>query len=269
MVAKINPIRIVRLWLSFIVLAQAVVNAQPAIGQADPDDATQKRVKGLIESLVSPNKAPPYVGPKDDYRHVKIPADYDREAQRKVLEAWRLLQAEGIKAFPSLVASIEDNRYSCTVVDTPGDGEFNWEVGAVCASIMRNQIDVLTCTLEHSYGPDVLWRRAARENHFGDTPKWWRERVNRSLSDLQIESAQTAIEILKGNHHGYSDVERRKDIRSLEVLISQVKESGRPIDPIGIETRYRRMIGLPGESDRPGGKPHSYKGKADDSIEKR
>jgi hypothetical protein len=272
MAARINVEQSNRLPQTVIVMVLALASARAAVGQATPDAASNARIKKLIASLASPNKEPPYIGDKDDYPRVKIPVGYDRAAQRKILDAWRLLQYEGTNAFPSLVASLNDKRYSCTVIDTPGDGEFNLSVGGVCNHILQNQVGALACTVKNSYGPNVIWWRAARKNHFDDTPKWWHDRQNRSLAELQIELAQSAIEILKshpGDYEGVPDLERRKDVRELEILMNRVKASGQPINPTGIENRYRRMIGLPGESDREGGKSHPYKDNGNDTNESR
>ena len=251
--------RLVRLELFAFTMSLVVAIPRPAIAQAKPDAARQQRIEKLIQSLASPNKDPGYVGDKDDYPRVKIPAGYDRAAQSKVLEAWRLLLDEGIDAFPALVSGMKDNRYSCTVADTPGDGEFNLTVGQVCRDILRNNVNAITCSIENSYGPNVIWWRAARKSHFDDdVPKWWQERRNRSLPDLQIETAQYAIDILKTDKA--TPIKPDQDIKELETLIAQVKVSGRPIEPTGIENRYRRMIGLPGKDEIWLG-PHPYKSK--------
>jgi hypothetical protein len=261
--AKNDPNRVIRLGLLAIALALAVACVRPAIGQPKEGAEHQQYIQKLIQALASPNKAPSYVGPKDDYPRVKIPFGYDRASQRKVLEAWRLLLEEGVTAFPALVAGATDQRYSCTIADTPGDGESNDTVGAVCRLIMRNQVEAICCRLKHSYGPNTIWHRAALESGFyGDLEKWWQERRTRSLAELQIESARYAIDILKSKALGGSDrdVQRREDIKELESLISLVKASGQPIDPIGIENRHCRMIGLPGEDEIWLG-PHPYKSK--------
>lgn len=267
MATRNDPNRFVRLALCAIVMTLVVASARLAIAQAKQDADGQQRIEKLIQALASPNKAPKYVGPKDDYPRVKIPLRYDRAAQSKVLEAWQLLLDEGVKAFPALVAGAKDQRYSCTIANTPGDGERNHAVGDVCWLILRNQIDAPCCKLKNSYGPNTIWHRAAQKSGFyQDLAKWWRERRTRTLVELQSESTQYAIDILKSEAKEDNDrdkqfmVERREDIKELESLISRVKASGQPIAPIGIENRHCRMIGLPGKDEIWLG-PHPYKSK--------
>ena len=77
------------------------------IAPAESPKLRGEEIEALIEQLVSPNQAPTKLAPRARY-----PEEYDREAQKRVREAWHKLWAAEIQAFPSLVKNFDDKRYS-------------------------------------------------------------------------------------------------------------------------------------------------------------
>jgi hypothetical protein len=92
-------------------------------GQKAP--STQRETKALVEQLVSPNLVTP-----TDECWPEHPPNYDREAQKRVLDAMKRLRAIGLPAFPYLIARIGDRRY-CLSEDA-GSCDFAFSVGTIC-----------------------------------------------------------------------------------------------------------------------------------------
>jgi hypothetical protein len=249
--------------LSAVLCSAAEPNADQPKQVAAYSKESNKAIGKLIQALASSNMAPKITGPKDGEQRASILNGYEGASQRKVLKAWQSLLDAGVKAFPALVEHANDHRYSCTLADP--DGDCNASVGDVCQRILRNQIDGPCYKLTRDYGPNTIQHRAAMQSGFyEDLPKWWRERQNSTLAELQVESAGAALEVLKAEIQHTDGRERAQlleTVRELDSLIRQIKASGRPIRPTGIEGRYERMTGLPGESSDPGsyGRPHPYK----------
>src|SRR5688572_20973443 len=76
-------------------------------------ETKQERIERLINSLASANKPPPAEVPD-----VHIPANYDKQAQAKVLQAYEALLTEGEAAVPLLVKYLQDRRYSASVASS-------------------------------------------------------------------------------------------------------------------------------------------------------
>jgi hypothetical protein len=248
--------------LRSVVVGLVIAATQLAAAQAKHDDGQQQRLKELIAALASPNRQPNSTG--DD--EVRIPFTYGRRTQQKVLDAWSALLKEGIDAFPLLVASVSDHRYSCTV--RGGNGDINATVGEVCHMILRNHIEVYWDVIDYPWPgaeprPYVPWERL---------PKWWQKRQRRTLRELQIEAAEYAIQALKNpsDHevrlrNERPDVKTRQaaNIQKVEGLLKRLRASDRPVEPRSIEGSWKRMIGLPGDKDDLGwrGRAHPFDGK--------
>lgn len=249
---------LVRLGLRSIVMAFVIAAARMAVAQAQHDDGQQQRIKKLIAALASPNRQPKDSG--DD--EITIPSTYGRRTQQKVLDAWEALLKEGAAAFPLLVASVHDRRYSCTL--RAPNGDINATVGDVCRKILENHIEIYRDVLDRPWPdaepkPYLPWE---------DLSKWWRKRQRQTLHELQIEAAEYALRSLKNpsDHelrlrNERPDVKTRQaaNVRKVEDLLKQLKASDHPIEPRSIEGEHV-MIGLPGK-DGHGSRPHPYNGK--------
>lgn len=206
--------------LSFIapgptVLALLLFFGQPAFGNDKSDAAKQKRIKTLVSALASPNEPP------DLNAEVNVPDKYDRAAQQKVLDAWNALLKEGVEAFPALIASAKDKRYSCSYEQPNYRG--NLTVGEVCVLIVARQVDAYL----DAGGPYYLEPRSDKLEN------WWRKHKHQSLREMQIEDAEWALQALedqaeeKTKRH-VGKPRRTEEVEKLEAFVDRLKK---PISP--------------------------------------
>jgi hypothetical protein len=245
--------RLARLCWRSIVLALVFATSQLAVTRAAQDDDQQERIKTLIRTLASSNRAP-----KEGDGETRIPNTYGRTSQERVLNAWAALLKEGIEAFPLLTASTNNKRYSCTVRGPSGD--VNLTVGDVCTKIVRNQVAVYSDVIDWPFpgaAPGVFPRE--------ELSVWWQTRRGRTLREMQIEATEYALTDLKNpSEHETKlraqptiNARQMENIRKLEALLNDLKASDRSIQPKTIEGG-QRMIGLPGRDTR-NSSSHPYK----------
>ena len=245
MAAKIDLRSIARV---FAVMASLFFITQLAFGQSKPDVAKQQQIKTLIEALVSRNK-PLFSAEAEIEIRELIPAEYDRVAQRKVLDAWNALLKEGIEAFPALIANVKDERHSCSYIQPNYEGTLT--VGEVCNVILTSQVAVYLDVIE---GPNYFGWVDTHDN----LGKWWRNHKHKGLRAIQIEAAEWALQSLKKQsseemRHRKQTTGKplRRDIGKLEAFLDRLKKSDRPLQPKYIEGPWIHMIGLPGDCYTP------------------
>jgi hypothetical protein len=192
----------------FVVLMPILLSAAPAPTVDDPR-LPEKEIAELVDQLVSPNVAPTRRGPG-----MKYPEGFDREAQKRVFEAWQKLRSLGLDAFPAVIKRLDDDRYSFT-----NDGAWvkeNWTVGRACADIICGHLQPFG-TLPYARGnkgdsrPFVL-RPSYCAEHGLSSPElaaaWWSKNKDKKLLELQIEAIEwTIAEESKSTR--FSDDERK------------------------------------------------------------
>lgn len=219
-------------------LVVALVSVPP-VARGDERADKEQQIKTWIEALASPNKRP-----RQGDRYIRIPGDYDREAQQKVFDAWKALVLEGIDPFPQLMAKSEDDRYSCTCRGANGD--VNLTVGSVCQRIVRNQVERYWDVV------DYPMPGAAPAGALRDFPEWWSKNKRLTLHELQIEATKRALTSLTDPSERELDYRRdagvaarqQQNIERLKKLIADLQTSGQAIRPKTVE-EGQRMIGLP------------------------
>lgn len=178
-----------KLWKSVCFVIMTLSMPMPDTALAD--DVTKEEadtIDALIEELASPNDPKSLIRTS---RYLTFPPDWNHKAQRQVSQAARSLVNKGRSAFPQMVARAGDNRFS--FVSTSGNGAMSSRsVGYACGTILEVQLDVFETT---GVRPSYFWTVVEGEGK-GDVnrAKWWEERKDKSLFELQIESVEWAIE---------------------------------------------------------------------------
>jgi hypothetical protein len=196
---------------------------------ADNSPLSGAEIESLIEKLASPNEAPTRRGPS-----AKYPEGYDRDAQKRVKEAWGKLWKAELQAFPYLFKHFDDERYSFTM-----DGGFvdeNWTVGRACS-------DIVKCYLQpFGYRPYARTDKsddrgrpigalrpsyvsAHRLHNSMEAAKWLAFRQHKTLLELQIEVIEWTIAKEAKNPDDYTDKERAY----LDDFLTRARNADRPL----------------------------------------
>jgi hypothetical protein len=209
---------------AFVLVIAAGCAAEPAATKADVSDA---EIEKLVAQLASPNRAPeldrPFV--------VKYDPNYDREAQKKVSEAWMKLRALAPRSFPFVFDHLADNRYALT--EDAGDFEENYSVGFLCRDILVSHLQ--PDTWGHKEFGTSFKRRPNQPDyveHFGlldprSARQWWKTRKDLSLRDLQIEVLQWVLKEEERLTETYTDEDRA----SVKKELAELRASREPRRP--------------------------------------
>lgn len=169
---------------------------------------TPKQIDALVLDLRSKNNPI-----NAEFGTLRVPRNYDFEAQKKVYLAEQKLSLLGPPAFEALVRHINDKSYCKT--DLWNDFNTDWNVDEICHQILAHQIEVV----RFPYGKGrrlgdgmVYW--FGSYNHavakYGSEEKWWKANRNRSLKEMQIEALECSIK--REKEYGFSDSEEEKFI---------------------------------------------------------
>ena len=208
-------------------LAAALVLA--TIRPAACADAGQLKIRAMVERLASPNKRPTWDGSGE----TKYAPDFDHQAQHKIIRARNALLSKGVESFPELIEALDDQRYSYTGYDIPGDIR-HFHVWQVCDRLIEVQVEVYKYFVPNEANrPPVI-----RTPHF--VPKssfdrkkalvkeWWRTRKDMNLHDLQLEAVEWVLRYEK-NRGFKSKKEESAVIGALQRVRSRLKSSKEPI----------------------------------------
>jgi hypothetical protein len=214
------------------VLALGCVMAACIASAADAarDGADSAGVQQLIERLASPNSRPTWPPGTDNRGKPAYPADYDHAAQETVVRAWDALLERGVDAFPDLIGSLEDKRYSCTVRQNHW---YNLSVRGVCYRILECKVNVCGRFMRREdQGRRVPSWIIADQGEEEDTSeavkRWWAKHKQMTLRELQLEDVKWAIEYER--RKGFEDKgEEDKIMSGLERLRSWLASSKEPI----------------------------------------
>jgi ribosomal protein L39E len=186
-------------------------------------------VKELIEQLASPNPAPTW--PDGDVRSKPVyPPGYDQTAQAAIMRKWDALLDRKEAAFPRLIDSLDDTRYSCTTHE--GIWE-NLTVGDVCSSIVKVSVGVSSRFMrrEDQERHVPSWIGAEQgEGEFAPTVlrRWWAKNKGKTLRELQLAGTDWAIAYERKK--GFEDkTEEAKIMGGLERLRKRLDSSKEPI----------------------------------------
>jgi len=190
---------------------------------ANAETPASDDVEQLIAALVSPNKEPECEESTDDLP--RYPIDYDHAGQERVIKARDTLLSRGKNAFPKVMKHIEDTRYSFNEEIEPHFC-INFDVGHVCYRIFLVQLEV--------YDPLMIYQNPTDPNRFWvpreprNLEKWWKERENLSLREIQLEGAKWAYARQKQTNF-LKEKTAAKVLGDLQRLIERLESSDKPI----------------------------------------
>jgi len=208
--------------LGFLFLSALGCNKGTAIPRANESNLTpetEQKIRDLIEQLASKNSSPTGEGPFGlDY-----PDDWSEEHQQVVYGARKQLSDFGKPAFPILLESFDDDRYS---LSGSAAVYYNLSVGVVCAGIIESNIHLSGIGYKFRTGADG--ESHIRPNYFranyGGDPKqgwrsnlkksvkqWWASNRNKSLKQMRIDVLKWRIK--QEDKIGFPDDESRKKFR--------------------------------------------------------
>jgi hypothetical protein len=150
----------------------------------------------------------------------------NNEGKQKPKRVWvtenRLL-SYGVKAFPILMKHIDDKDYSYStgpLYNDPPKATHNITIGDVCKEIIKLQVDLIPFRYRTRIGADG--KDHVYDNYFSeiDIKSWWRERQNKTLSELRNEIIEWYIQ--RERQKGFITPEDEKEY--LEPLLQKQSE---------------------------------------------
>jgi hypothetical protein len=199
------------------------------------DVNTNNDMKDLVEKLASPNPAPKY-GNGD----VAYPKNYDKKKQEQVYDARLKIYQLGTKAFPYLLAHIDDERYS--FVGDSGPTDQTWTVGKHSRDIVRSQVEAYSNWWSFSAGaededPRSRERRPSYCAQFFKDKKtaaaWWEKHQSKTLYEIQVEALQWVIAEEASKPNDFSNEEKKYLDSKLKELLS----TKQPLKPFFIGSK--------------------------------
>jgi len=163
--------------------------------------------------------------------------------ENRVAEAATSLVQIGPAAFPQLVAHAGDKRFSFRYITGSGPTRV-MSVGEACGRIIEVQVDVFDQISVYPANPSYFWtvvERDGKDPLFKEWYEGWKERKDKSLLGLQVESVEWAIEqqmeLLKTwqkDKQLKKDADRlRKILAENRKLLKGLKTTGRAIERPG------------------------------------
>lgn len=228
-----------------VLLGTISVACGPSLSSVAAAETPAERITRLIEALASPNK--PFSG---EPPMIRMPPDYDKQAQAKVFAAYEALLAEGEVAFPQLTEHLQDERYCATLASA--STESNVDVGCMCGLIIRAHLGAYLEQLPRglgSWNPEFL---VVESSKFRD---WLRKNKDRKLWELQVTAINAAIpqileaepRLLIDNYHADSRLVAQalgQSQKRLTELRKQIQASKEPLKPKGPFVPTRRSLDL-------------------------
>jgi hypothetical protein len=205
----------------FILVCAIVLAMCVRVTSANDKPLSNQEMRSLVKALVSPNPEPKIGGSQAEY-----PAKYDHEAQDRVLDAWFKLQECGAAAFPILLDSLDDDRYSFT--EDGGALDRNWTVGEACRDMI--DLELQPFRTYYRFKDDDGPRIPRYIYHFKlDTPdgakKWWKTHKDKTLRELQIEVLEWVIADLP-KEKAYAEIRTK-----LERDLAKLRAGKEPLEP--------------------------------------
>lgn len=190
---------------------------------------TEREIKALIDQLASPNPKP--IVNKMRAPSIDLPPGFDRKKQYKVHLARSKLAELGPPAFPFLIDSWKDDRYSLTTCNGLSGWYYNESVGRVCQAIIFDRLQPYSYWQAGGGDPRERARRPSYPGHFigsqGAAKAWWGKNKERSLHQMQLEALNWII-AEEAKHPGdFIDKEKQ----CLQKLRKELVEGSEPLPP--------------------------------------
>jgi len=175
-------------------------------------------IENLVLELRSQNLDPAPFGWESG-----IPVNYDLEAQKRVWRAQAKIRALGIRAFPALVAHLEDKEYSYTEEYSK---LVSFSAGHACYRLIEAQVDIAGAAHQFkdrkpqkTMYDGSFYYTILHNKYDGSVINWWEANKHRSLEDIQLESVEWLIG--KEKELGFINPEQeQKVLEPLQVIRS-------------------------------------------------
>lgn len=201
----------------------------PACGQQLKAAPTEKEIKALIEQLVSPNPKP--IVNKRGVPSIDLPPGFDRKKQERVHLARSKLVELGPLAFPVLVESEKDERYSLTTCNDLSGWYNNESVGHVCRTIILDQLQPYGYWQDVGDDPRGKPHRPSYPGQFLNSQEaakaWWEKHKEKTLYQMQLEALDWIIAEEAKRPRDFTDNEKQ----ALQKIRKKLVESGKPLPP--------------------------------------
>jgi hypothetical protein len=188
---------------------------------------TEKEIKALIDQLASSNPEP--IINKRGFPSIDLPKGFDRKKQAKVRLARSKLVDLGPVAFPYLIESGNDKRYSQTTSNGLSGWYYNETVGVVCRTIILDQLQPYGYWQQVGDDPRSKPKRPSYPGHFLESQKlakeWWEKNKDKSLYQMQLDVLDWIIVEEAKRPRDFTDKEKQY----LEKLRKDLVKSGKPL----------------------------------------
>jgi hypothetical protein len=191
-----------------------------------------KRETKMVDDIVNRNKPPKLVGRRGYPSRVALyPERYDWKEEERVLQAIAKLHEDTtVELWEELVRRSEDPRYCCIVV-VPEDqlNAKTYSVGDVCFDLAYARL-VEVFERHMPPDPDKNGRPLTVDLGFGGLADWRKERMKKSLYQLQIEVGERMVRELSRLKLGGKWKERIASARKkIEAEIKNLRRTGKPV----------------------------------------
>jgi hypothetical protein len=210
-----------RMGVAFLIVLISATRAS-----ADDETDSDEQIAELVRDLVSPNQAPRTGNPYAQY-----PVGYDRAAQKRVLRAFHKLRELAPRSFPFLFDHFDDKRYALTA--DSGDVDKNYTVGQLCRDVLVSHLQ--PDVWDHKEGGTSFRRRPSEPDYIGHykllqpehAKKWWEERKEKSLRELQLEVLEWVIAEETRSPDKFSDAQQDR----VRKRLAELRKSKAPLKP--------------------------------------
>jgi hypothetical protein len=210
-------------------LTVALAADAPRDDSKKKEPPTEKEIKALIDQLASPNPKP--IVNKRKVPGINLPPGFDRKKQDKVHLARSKLAELGPQAFPFLIDSWKDERYSLTTCNGLSGWFYNESVGHICQTILFGQLQPYGFWPAADGDPRGKPHRPDYPVHFLNSQEaakaWWEKNKEKTLYQIQLEALDWVIAEETKRPGDFTDKEKQ----SLQKLRKRLVEGGKPLPP--------------------------------------
>jgi hypothetical protein len=206
------------------------------VAQADRSQTAQGDLKAaakMLDVLANRNKPPKLVLPSSQKHEIRklakwvplFPQDYDWKEQDRVVKALNHLRNNmTVDWWEELVRTKDDPRYSLTIISPDTGSASNWTVGDFCHFLgYMCLVDVV-----RRDWPKKRDRRIGLGLGIRDLTEWRKERMHKSVYELQIELYERALAQLPTVKY-ISQEQKEATRKKIESAIEKLKRTKQPI----------------------------------------
>ncbi|MGA2031678.1 MAG: hypothetical protein ABSG68_05440 [Thermoguttaceae bacterium] len=135
-----------------------------------------------------------------------------------------LRQNIGFRAFPYLLDSLDDERYSFTAWED--SRRVDWSVGRACFEIIRDHLEPRWKRSGPPRAPRPSYSEHCNLNKRAQAKAWWEIRKQKSLRELQIE----ALEWVVGEEARVPEKYPERDRKYLQAVLAGLRAGDAPLE---------------------------------------